>query len=348
MSPRWLSPELRLSIICLLLVTTILSAAAVQTQAADVAPDPDSTVIRIHIQSNGTAECTIEFRTRLESDSKISEYRAFQDHFRNNRVEYVNRFRNRSRRFTLNRSRMTGRPMAVQDISATTYIQEFPRRYGVVTYKFTWVNAGMKAPNGSVVVDGVVGPNFFLEDDDTLEIIAPDDYQIADASPDSQRQTETVIVWGGPEDFVDGRPSVRFEQMDEGEATSTATDASIGSQLPARHAPALGGILFVGLSAYIYSRRQNSCMFAALNRFSWRQSTPESAMNDPIVTDQDEVLALLQRHDGRMRQADIADELGWSSSKTSRVLSSMHDDGHVEKLPIGRENVISLPETSIA
>ncbi|MBP1922838.1 putative membrane protein [Halorubrum alkaliphilum] len=46
-----------------------------------------------------------------------------------------------------------------------------------------------------------------------------------------------------------------------------------------------------------------------------------------------------------MRQSAIVEELDWSKSKTSRVLSRMADEGDVEKLRIGRENVIDLAET---
>lgn len=66
---------------------------------------------------------------------------------------------------------------------------------------------------------------------------------------------------------------------------------------------------------------------------------------DPeLVTDEDRVRRLLERNDGRMRQAAIAEELEWSASKTSRVVSGMADEETVEKLRIGRENVIDLLE----
>lgn len=63
-----------------------------------------------------------------------------------------------------------------------------------------------------------------------------------------------------------------------------------------------------------------------------------------LATDEDRVIAALEAEDGRMRQSDLADELGWSPSKTSRVLSDMADEEQVEKLRIGRENVIDLAD----
>ncbi|NHN47525.1 hypothetical protein G9464_07940 [Halostella sp. JP-L12] len=67
------------------------------------------------------------------------------------------------------------------------------------------------------------------------------------------------------------------------------------------------------------------------------------AVADPeLLTDEDRVVRLLEREGGRCKQSAIADELGWSASKTSRVVSDMAEAGTVEKLRIGRENVIDL------
>jgi len=63
-----------------------------------------------------------------------------------------------------------------------------------------------------------------------------------------------------------------------------------------------------------------------------------------LATDEDRVVATLAEAGGRMKQSDLADELDWSASKTSRVLSDMAADGRVEKLRIGRENVIDIVE----
>lgn len=66
-------------------------------------------------------------------------------------------------------------------------------------------------------------------------------------------------------------------------------------------------------------------------------------VTDPeLLTDEDRVVRLLELEGGRCKQSAIADELGWSASKTSRVVSDMADAGTVEKLRIGRENVIDL------
>ena len=67
---------------------------------------------------------------------------------------------------------------------------------------------------------------------------------------------------------------------------------------------------------------------------------------DTIVTDQERVLELLYEHDGRMKQHRIVAETEWSKSKVSRLLSRMEEDGHVSKIRLGRENIVSTGERS--
>ncbi len=75
---------------------------------------------------------------------------------------------------------------------------------------------------------------------------------------------------------------------------------------------------------------------------------PDPAADEPadptLLADDERVERLLDRNDGRMRQADIVDETGWSDAKVSQLLSSMADDDQISKLRIGRENLITLPD----
>jgi hypothetical protein len=71
------------------------------------------------------------------------------------------------------------------------------------------------------------------------------------------------------------------------------------------------------------------------------ESTTE--VTEPMpMTDEDRVLALLREHGGRMKQSQVVERTEWSKAKVSRLLSSMNEEGTVEKLSIGRENIISL------
>jgi hypothetical protein len=61
------------------------------------------------------------------------------------------------------------------------------------------------------------------------------------------------------------------------------------------------------------------------------------------MTDEERVLQLLDREDGRMRQSRIVEATGWSKAKVSKVLARMDDADQVVKVSTGRENLIARP-----
>jgi len=73
-------------------------------------------------------------------------------------------------------------------------------------------------------------------------------------------------------------------------------------------------------------------------------STSEPQEDLELLSDEERVERLLDDHGGRMRQGTIVEETGWSDAKVSQLLSAMADDGRVEKLRLGRENLISMAD----
>ncbi|WP_227134920.1 helix-turn-helix transcriptional regulator [Halorubellus salinus] len=74
----------------------------------------------------------------------------------------------------------------------------------------------------------------------------------------------------------------------------------------------------------------------------------EDEIDEALLSDEERVLRLLEGNGGRMKQANIVTETGWSNAKVSQLLSGMHDDDEIQKLRIGRENLIALPEENVA
>jgi hypothetical protein len=70
----------------------------------------------------------------------------------------------------------------------------------------------------------------------------------------------------------------------------------------------------------------------------------DSVVDEELLSDEERVERLLGRNGGRMKQADVVSETGWSNAKVSQLLSGMAEEDRVEKLQLGRENLISLPE----
>ena len=63
-----------------------------------------------------------------------------------------------------------------------------------------------------------------------------------------------------------------------------------------------------------------------------------------LLSDEERVERLLRANGGRMKQAVIVEETGWSNAKVSQLLSTMNENDQIKKLRIGRENLITVPE----
>jgi uncharacterized membrane protein len=62
----------------------------------------------------------------------------------------------------------------------------------------------------------------------------------------------------------------------------------------------------------------------------------------PLISDEEVVLNIIKQRGGRIKQVEIVEKTDWSNAKVSQVLSHLEQKGFVDKLRIGRENLISL------
>jgi hypothetical protein len=349
---------------------------------AVVVQETDSTVTRITVAPDGTATWRVQVRTRLASGADVEEYEAFQTRFRENTSAFLDPFRERMRGVVAEAADATGRPMEARDFRAGTTIQTVPRRWGLVTYEFRWVGFAARDGDGLVVGDVFRG-QFFLTANDTLAITGPDEYAVGATDPPPAERDPGTVRWFGPRSFPEDTPAVRFEPVTPtgtpGTRTTTAPGAvgatgtdrldgtdesggtdgettspdgtpvpseSGGPSLPLAVAVVVVGLLAVG--AYrVYGGQDDPTDEDPATSSGSDPSTGEttgSADPDPVVTDADRVERLLREGGGQLRQSGIVEAMDWSKSKTSRVLSDMADEGRIEKLRIGRENVIRFPE----
>jgi hypothetical protein len=70
-------------------------------------------------------------------------------------------------------------------------------------------------------------------------------------------------------------------------------------------------------------------------------------IEEELLSDEERVERLLEANGGRMKQANIVSETGWSNAKVSQLLSSMDEADRIDKLRIGRENLITLPDEDV-
>jgi len=332
-------------------------------QSQQAQPTTDNTLTRIELSENGSARWTVQVRTALDTEAAVEQYRVFQASLRNNSSQYLDPFRDRIRATVRTASDETGREMRATDFTISTRIQEVPRRWGVVTYQFTWTNFSTLRDGGLAVGDAF-GSGFYLSQNDSLELVAPPGYEFTSVEPTPDDRDDGVVSWTGREDFAPAHPAARAEPTGETE-TTRATGATSTPDTPA------GGpnpsmtwlfglaavVALAGGAAVVWLRRRagEGGGPPAPTGESGDEGGPPPAeaaesqtegppVDDDLLTDEDRVRRILEAADGRVKQAEVAERLDWSASKTSRVVTGMADDGALRKLRIGRENVLELAD----
>ncbi len=341
----WLTKRVRglpiLVVATLLIGTVLVPGVVVETAAQGSQPETDNTVTRITISPNGSAEWTVQVRTRLDTDESVREYEAFQERIRANSTVYLEPFRERMRGVVARAANATGREMRAEEFAIETSIQEVPRRWGIVTFRFDWTNFAASSEERLTVGDVFQG-GFFLASNDSLVIRSPPRYMITDVSPPPSERVNGSVTWVGREDFADERPRVEFvpgQDQEAGDGSSTSSEAPDGF---AGLWIVIGGflIVLVGIAVYVGYQRRGGGSVQPMSP----DGQPLQAEDASHLTDEERVLHLLEESDGRVRQAEIADAFDWSASKTSRVIGSLVETGDIEKLQLGRENLIDLVE----
>jgi hypothetical protein len=329
-------------------------APPAQAVGAD-APRTDNTVTRIAVRADGDARWRVRIRTRLSTDSQVEQYRTFQAGFRNDTGSYLGPFADRIRGVVAESANATGREMRARNFSASTSIQELPRRWGVVTYSFTWTEFA-RTDGDALVVGDVFQGGLLLTANDSLVVQAPSGYTVAEVAPEPTDQEADAVTWEGERSFGDHRPRVRLVPAATPTPTPTPTPGDEGADVPwLALVGALVGLVAVGALLGILRRggrpggdasRGDTANGDAAGDGATTSGTSGGDATDgsPVLTDGERVERLLADAGGRMKQADVADELGWSASKTSRVVSDLVEADRVEKLRVGRENVLDLAE----
>lgn len=293
--------------------------------------ETDNTVTRIEVHADGSARWQVRIRTRLRTDAAIRTYEAFQERFRANRSRYRSGFRASMEGIVAEAERETGRSMRASNVTVETSIRTVPRRWGIVTYAYTW--EGFARTDGErLTVGDAFQSGFFIAPNDTLQLRAPAGYDFSTVEPTPDEVDGRLAIWEGRVDFGDGQPAATMRPAAEPGGGGLVVPLAVGVL-----AVLLGSVGFIG-----YRRVRDETTTPAST--SADQSTSAQTTSTP-VTDEERLRELLQSNGGRMRQADIVDHVEWSESKVSRRLDRLVEEDVVEKTRIGRENVVSLTQS---
>jgi hypothetical protein len=355
--------------------TTVQSTATQPVLQADNTTLTKTGVdITVQIRGDGAARWNISAKYRLEGENDSAAFETLRQEFeayQTNDEFSVDVFR----AVVPQVSERVGRSMEIREANRVSRIVDHGNNStGVLSVQFTWTNFS-RVTNQTLVVDSFSGTWFGdLTRGQQLTIRPPEGYDTDQVQPGPSTISGGAYVWEGPQVFASGEPTAVFTEAapptpNGPTGVSMVVLVGVGSV-----ALLLGAVLV--LAAYRGTPDGGSVGVRALR--SWltgeaedaatdgapaEAATSEDADADPpesdesgavagtvdpdLLSDEERVERLLHEHGGRMKQSKIVEETRWSTAKVSQLLSSMADDDRIEKLRIGRENLISLPDEGI-
>jgi hypothetical protein len=210
----------------------------------------------------------------------------------------------------------------------------------------------------------------------TLTVTIPDGYGVRSAAVpvrggelrwrgpaafDSPAQLAVTFVGtgdpnGGSDNGTDDRPD-----NGTGDGPENGTGGGPGSDTGSQDSSPGGGLVWLGAGTLflvvaaaalaVVSRRERLGEVLAGTEPTQSGETDRSEPatdgngrqgEEKLLSDEERVRHLIADSGGRMKQAAIVEATDWSDAKVSQLTSAMEEDGQIEKLRIGRENVISL------
>jgi hypothetical protein len=305
--------------------------------------DPDDILLEIAIEEDGSATWTVEYRTRLETDEDVQAFEELRADIESNPDTYVERFQNRMDATAGEAENATGREMAITDTIVSARKEELPQERGVITYTFRWRNFAAVEGDRLLVGDAIDG--LFLDEETALLVTWPDGYELLDASPAPGETRERSVVYNGPTSFATGESRIVLGPP----GAATETDGLLGSSLAI--AGLVGLLIIVAAAAFVGFSRRDGVLPAGTDISGDSGSADERSGGgggpppDPeLLSNEEQVLQLIERQGGRMKQKEVAEQLGWTDAKTSQVTKGLREAGDLEGFRLGRENVLALPE----
>jgi hypothetical protein len=295
--------------------------------------------MHVTLQPDGEARWTVSLHYALDDANETAAFDQLADEYVTRQTNVLSADPYRSAASLA--SDATGREMAVANV---TRAAGRGNDTGELRLSFTWSNfaqvedAGERLVLGDVFTtpSGTWLPT--IHDDQVLVIEFPADYAVQSSSRPLENGTIRVV---GPESFAPGNPSVTLTRTGNPATTPGTSTPGQSLDLPTALSALLVIALLFGVGYLVYRRQW---VGGGVPDDETTEGPAAEPVNPELLSDEERVLRLLREEGGRMKQVDIVDETDWSNAKVSQLLSSMAEAGRVEKLRIGRENLISIPD----
>lgn len=356
--------------VCILAVigALALGAGPAMGQAEDGSEvENTSQTIEIELEDDGDANVSVRKQFPLETPEDRQAFGQLADEFEDGEASgelSIDVFE----RIAADAENETDREMSITDVERSV---ETTNSTGTVELSFHWKGFA-NAEGGEIEVGDVFvieGETWLpsLSADQRFTITAPENYAVDTVTPETS-VSGGEFAWEGPMSFEAGELEVILIPSDRSSGGLSLLSIGLG----------LGLVVAIVALVYSLSRRSSDApvvptpaddrgwatvLTPTADRNEGPQVPPPSAVEenesepepetepDPftgvdeeLLSDEERVLRLLEVNDGRMKQASIVTETDWSNAKVSQLLSAMEDEGEIEKLRIGRENLITLRE----
>ena len=358
-----------LILLCALLLVCVAGLGALPAAGQ---PQADGTHLEAQLQDDGDAEWTVSVHVPVEDDRDRAEFESFADQFEAGAVD-IDLGSEAFERAAAEASAATDREMEITSIERESELRnettdgETFDEYGVLRVSFTWESFARETENNTLYVDdafnttdGTWLPG--LGADQSLTIKAPPGYSAPTTSPIGADEGD--LHWTGPETFEPGYFRIVYHPG----TTTPPVEGGTSDTLVIGALALSGAALLVGVYLLIGRRTEDdadagratgpgSGGYAETAVESEAESsdatgpvpTGSNSLEEQdgrdleLLSDEERVEYLLEKNGGRMKQANIVKETGWSNAKVSQLLSAMNEADRIDKLRIGRENLISLP-----
>ncbi len=350
---------LALAVTLTLAASGALAASPVQDDAAaQGAPSVDQTVFFVQLEPDGDATWEITYHSAVYGSEDREAFADLAERYEDGDFELATL--DVIRRAAGEADEATARNMTVTDVKRSSDVDN-----GTLTLSLTWRNFAHQDGDAYHVGDAfnASGDPWLsgLTEDQTLIMAVPDGYGIRSAP---KRHQDGRVRWEGPQQFTVSDLSLTYIGNGPGGGTESPGTTTGPGEPDDRNAIVWGGFFVLGIvvvGAYVLSRRDGGV--ATTGPFG---DTPEGAattadeaavadadpdpvddVDEELLSDEERVERLLERNGGRMKQANIVKKTDWSNAKVSQLLSSMEEEGRIDKLRIGRENLISFPDEDL-
>ncbi len=218
---------------------------------------------------------------------------------------------------------VTGRSMAIENyvMSGPVQIQNYKK----IRCEFKWTNF-VETDGGELVLGDAIETGLLdlATTSDYLTITYPEGYVARAISPNPDQTSGRDLTWIGPESFGFGQPVI--------------TMRALSSPIPYI---ILVVVLSLGLGAgwFLWFKK----LFKPMLKTKQESELPAEVRVEPTLkSDSERVTEILRAAGGKLYQNELVRRLDISKSKCSEILNSMEQNGEIQRMRMGRTNLVTL------